>query len=70
MSVENITEKLNLHPEVQKQLEKIPSFLEMLLVMPQNPSAITERINKYRSLKAKKDEHQLQSLHEYYSESA
>jgi hypothetical protein len=70
MSNESITEELDLHPEVQQQLEKIPSFLEVLLVMPQNPSAITERINKYRSLKAKKDENKMLSLHEYYSESA
>lgn len=68
MSEQDNKEKLNLHPEVQNELEKIPSFLEVILVMPQNPSAITERINKYRSLKAKKDEHKLQSLHEYYSE--
>jgi hypothetical protein len=60
--------EINLHPDIQKELEKIPSFLEVLLVMPQNPSAITERINKYRSLKAQKDEHKLQSLHQYYSE--
>lgn len=68
MSIESAAKELDLHPDVQIALEKIPSFLEVLLVMPQNPSAITERINKYRSLKAQKDEHKLQSLHQYYSE--
>lgn len=64
----NDVDELNLHPEVKNELEKIPSFLEVILVMPQNPAAITDRINKYRSLKAKKDEYKMQSLHEYYSE--
>jgi hypothetical protein len=67
MSAENITEELNLHPDVQEQLEKIPSFLEVLLVMPSNPSAITDKINRYRSLKAKKDANKMQSIHDYYS---
>ena len=67
MSVEDKKEELDLHPEVQKQLEKIPSFLEVILVMPQNPAAITEKINRYRSLKAQKDDKKMQSLHEYYT---
>jgi hypothetical protein len=67
MSVEDKKEELDLHPEVQKQLEKIPSFLEIILVMPQNPAAITEKINRYRSLKAQKDDKKMQSLHEYYT---
>jgi len=67
MSVENKNSKLDLHPEVQIQLEKIPSFLEVLLVMPQNPAAITDKINRYRSLKAQKDNKKMQSVHDYYS---
>jgi hypothetical protein len=61
-------ERTGLHPDVQMHLEKIPSFLEVILVMPQNPAAITERINKYRSLKAANDEKKLQSIHDYYSQ--
>lgn len=64
------TKIISLHPDVQQQLEKIPSFLEVILVMPQNPAAITEKINRYRSLKAKKDEKKMQSIHDYYSEAA
>jgi hypothetical protein len=67
MSIEDKKQELDLHPEVQQQLEKIPSFLEVILVMPQNPAAITEKINRYRSLKAQKDEKKMQSLHEYYT---
>ncbi len=70
MSEQDNKEELNLHPEIQNVLEKIPSFLEVILVMPQNPAAITEKINRYRSLKAQKDEKKMQSLHEYYSEAA
>lgn len=68
MSIEDKKQEIDLHPEVREQLEKIPSFLEVILVMPQNPAAITEKINRYRSLKAKKDEKKLQSIHDYYSE--
>lgn len=67
MSAEDKKQELDLHPEVQQQLEKIPSFLEVILVMPQNPAAITEKINRYRSLKAQKDDKKMQSLHEYYN---
>ena len=67
MSAEDKKQELDLHPEVQQQLEKIPSFLEVILVMPQNPAAITEKINRYRSLKAQKDEKKMQSIHEYYT---
>ena len=48
----------------------IPSWIEVILVMPQNPAAITEKINKYRSLQAQKDEKKLQSIHDYYSQAA
>lgn len=63
-------EELDLHPDIQKQLEKIPSFLEVILVMPQNPAAITDKINRYRSMKAQKDTKKMESLHEYYSNAA
>lgn len=67
MSVEDNNTELVLHPDVQVHLEKIPSFLEVILVMPQNPAAITEKINRYRSLKAQKDNNKMQSIHDYYS---
>jgi hypothetical protein len=67
MTVGDNNTELDLHPEVQEQLEKIPSFLEVLLVMPSNPAAITEKINRYRSLKAAKDANKMQSIHDYYS---
>lgn len=68
MPAEDNNQELDLHPEVQQQLEKIPSFLEVILVMPQNPAAITEKINRYRSLKAQKDDKKMQSIHDYYSQ--
>lgn len=59
-----------IHPEVTQELEKIPSFLGMILVMPQSPEKITEIMRGYRRQKAKKDENIQKSLHEYYSEAA
>ncbi len=59
----SINQEVVMHPEIISELEKIPSFLGMILVMPSNPAKITEKINEYRKLKAANDEDKLQSLH-------
>lgn len=53
--------------EVQKHIDEIPSWIWILLVMPKNPAAVTDKINEYRKLKAANDDRDSQSLHDYFT---
>lgn len=46
---------------VQKHVDEIPGWIEMLLSMPKNPAAQIERLTEFRKLKAANDEFFLQS---------